>query len=37
MSTMTQSQLSDLVARGNACAAAELARRAAESTRKAVL
>ncbi len=37
MSTMTQSQLTDLASRGNARAAAELARRAAESTAKAVL
>ncbi len=37
MSTMTQSQLTDLASRGNAHAAAELARRAAESTSKAVL
>lgn len=37
MSTMTQSQLTDLVSRGNARAAAELARRATEASRKAVL
>ena len=37
MSTMTHSQLIELASRGNARAAAELARRAAESTTKAVL
>ncbi len=37
MSTLTTSQLIDLTERGNARAAAELARRAAESTAKAVL
>ena len=37
MSTMTQSQLTDLASRGNTKAVQELARRAAESSRKCVL
>lgn len=37
MSTMTQTQLMALAERGNTKAVAELARRAAESSHKAVL
>jgi hypothetical protein len=37
MSTLTQSQLTDLASRGNSKAAQELARRAAESSTKSVL